>query len=268
MVFPKMNLPAGSTPWGREVQKRIEVTDSQLASLAINDRSDTKRLQDSYRRLDETVQGLLEADVAIGEAVLAASNAASDAAQAAADAAAAAATANTAAADAAAAAAAAADAAATANSAIAILSSLTSFVYYPAVGQSWTSTPPGLTIDYNGATDISIPESGGQRDVIVTAVYDVDLQTATGLSSGAAKQIATAYLNSGVNSTASGGNRGTNTSNISVYGGGSLSVSGKYTVSATGTLNWNTYLNVSSSGTGTFNGSAILRFVTVTITKV
>ncbi len=79
MVFPKMNLSAGSTPWGREVQKRIELTDSQLASLAINDRSDTKRLQDSYRRLDETVQGLLEADVAIQGAVDDAAAAAADA---------------------------------------------------------------------------------------------------------------------------------------------------------------------------------------------
>lgn len=79
MVFPKSNLPAGAVPWGREVQKRIEATDSKLASLAINDRSDTKQLQDSYRRLDQTVQGLQEADVAIIAATAAAQQAADDA---------------------------------------------------------------------------------------------------------------------------------------------------------------------------------------------
>lgn len=84
MVFPKSNLPAGSVPWGREVQKRIEDTDSKLASLAINDRSDTKQLQDSYRRLDKTVQGLKEADVKIVDALDLAQQAADDA-QAAAD---------------------------------------------------------------------------------------------------------------------------------------------------------------------------------------
>jgi len=79
MVFPKSNLPSGSVPWGREVQKRIEETDSKLASLAINDRSDTKQLQDSYRRLDKTVQGLKEADVKIVDALALATQAALDA---------------------------------------------------------------------------------------------------------------------------------------------------------------------------------------------
>jgi len=84
MVFPNSNLSSGSVPWGREVQKRIELTDSKLTSLSINDRSDTKQLQDSYRRLDQTVQGLKEADVLINDALILAQTAADDA-QAAAD---------------------------------------------------------------------------------------------------------------------------------------------------------------------------------------
>jgi hypothetical protein len=83
MVFPKSNLPSGSVPWGREVQKRIEDTDSKLASLGINDRSDTKQLQDSYRRLDLTVQKLAEADVKIIDAVELATTASTNAATAA-----------------------------------------------------------------------------------------------------------------------------------------------------------------------------------------
>lgn len=61
-VFSKSNLSASSVQWGREVQQRIESIESEMSSLMVNDRSATKQLQDSYRRLDETVNGLLLAD--------------------------------------------------------------------------------------------------------------------------------------------------------------------------------------------------------------
>lgn len=99
-VFSKSNLSASSVQWGREVQQRIESIESEMSSLMVNDRSATKQLQDSYRRLDETVNGLLladqniiaaqaDADTAISNAAAAASAAgvaAADAAAAAADA--------------------------------------------------------------------------------------------------------------------------------------------------------------------------------------
>lgn len=57
-VFPKSNLSASSVQWGREVQQRIEAIESETSSLMVNDRSATKQLQDSYRRLDSIINSV------------------------------------------------------------------------------------------------------------------------------------------------------------------------------------------------------------------
>jgi hypothetical protein len=89
-VFPNSNLASSSQPWGREVQKRVEILESQFSLQKINTSTVDAQLQASYRRLDETVKGLLQADLNI-QAALAQSNIAIvDAAAAADDAAAAA----------------------------------------------------------------------------------------------------------------------------------------------------------------------------------
>lgn len=248
MVFPVNNLPTASLPWAREVEKQLSTATSTIASNELNNAARDNQLSSSLTRLNKTVTDVAAATQTAQSAATDAATAAQDA-QDAADAAAAAAT--------------------TANNAIAILSSLTSTTVYPGVGSSWNNNAsPPLPVDYYGSTYIDIPESGGSRLVTVTATFDVDLATAAGANSTQTRQTATAYLSSGVNSTYSGVNRGTNGA-ISVYGGGSLTVSGQYTVTSSSTLSWNPWLTVSGSGTsGTFNGSAILRFVTVTITKV
>jgi len=250
MVYPNSNLPSVSQPWGREVQKNLETLQGQFLSDRTNNTARDAQLQASYKRLDSTVIQVA---------------AAADQAQDAADAAAAAAsTANSAAS-------AALAAANTANSAIAILSSLTTATYYPGTSTTWSGNNlNALLIDYYGSTYIDIPEPGGARKVIVTAVFDVDMNTTTAAAATATSQSATARMygtSTATNSISSGGSRGSN-ANIGIYGGGSLTVTGTYDVTSSGTLSWNPDLTIVTGSSGTFSGSANLRFVTVVITKV
>jgi hypothetical protein len=265
MPFPNSNLSSNAQPWARDVQKRIESLESNVKANEINNTARDVQLDNNYKRLDKAVNDLIVADAAIITATQQAQDAADDAAAAASAAASAANTANNAAS-------AAQAAANTANSAIAILSSLTTFTYYPGTSATWSGSGLNqLVIDYYGSTYIDIPESGGSRKVTVTAVFDVDMATLTTAASTLSRQVANARMygtsDTADNSLYSGINRGSNTGNISVSGGGSLTVTGSYDVNASGTLSWNPDLTI-ATGTGTFSGSANLRFVTVVITKV
>jgi hypothetical protein len=58
-IIPNSNLPASSQPWGREIQKRLQSLESEVARQKINSNSADSQLQSSYRRIDETLNGLL-----------------------------------------------------------------------------------------------------------------------------------------------------------------------------------------------------------------
>jgi hypothetical protein len=258
MAFPTSNLPSASVPWGREVEKQVSSLAASVKSNEVNNTARDNQLASNYKRLDAAV-----VDIA---------GAVEDAADAAAAAGAAASTANAAATTANNAANAALAAANTANSAIAILSSLTTATYYPGTSTTWSGNNlNGLIIDYYGSTYIDIPEPGGSRKVIVTAVFDVDMNTTTAAAATATSQSATARMygtSTATNSISGGGSRGSNAGNIGIYGGGSLTVTGTYDVTSSGTLSWNPDLTIITGSSGTFSGSANLRFVTVIVTKV
>lgn len=289
MVFPNSNLPSGAQPWVRDVQKRVEVLEKNVKANEINSTSRDIQMEANFKRLDANVTGLIAADANIviaidkanegialaneasGEALLASSQAIG----AANDAAAAASTANSAAAAASAAATAAQNAANTANSAIAILQSLTTTSYYGLASTSWsyTNTFYDIPINYYGSTAIDIPEAGGQRRVIVTAVFDVDMRSTNTAAAVGAVQQATARI---YGSTSSSSNSafngsavfGSSTITMRNYGGTSLTVMGDYLVTSSSTLSWNPDLVIESGTNGTFTGAANLRSVSVIITKV
>jgi hypothetical protein len=54
-IFPNNNLPISSQQWGREIQKRLESVESEIAKQKTNTNSADVQLQSSYNRLDETV---------------------------------------------------------------------------------------------------------------------------------------------------------------------------------------------------------------------
>jgi len=250
MIYPNSNLPTVSQPWGRAIQKGIETVEATMKSNEVNNKARDAQLEASYKRLDTTVIGVASAAAQAQSAADAAAGAASAAAGAAS---------------------AALAAANTANSAIAILSSLTTATYYPGTSGTWSgSSLNSLIIDYYGSTYIDIPEAGGSRKVIVTAVFDVDMNTTTAAAATATSQSATARMygtTTATNSISSGGSRGSN-ANIGIYGGGSLTVTGTYDVTSSGSLTWNPDLRITTGSSGTFSGSANLRFVTVIVTKV
>ena len=289
MVFPNSNLPSGAQPWVRDVQKRVETIEKNVKANEINSVSRTVQLESSFKRLDTAINGLIAADANIQVALTNAQQGINDAADAAGDALIAANTANgaaitannaaTAAGNAATtannAAIAAQNAANTANSAIAILQSLTTSSYYELASSTWSysNSFSTLLIDYYGSTYIDIPEAGGQRRVIVTAVFDVDMRTTSVTSGVGAVQTASARMfgssSTSTNTVFNGAalfNAGTVTSRN--YGGSSLVVMGDYLVSSSGSLSWNPDLTISSGLNGTYTGGAALRSVTVTITKV
>jgi hypothetical protein len=57
-IIPNSNLPAPSQPWGREIQKRLQSLESEVARQKINNNSADAQLQSSYRRIDKTLDGL------------------------------------------------------------------------------------------------------------------------------------------------------------------------------------------------------------------
>jgi hypothetical protein len=57
-IIPNSNLPAPSQPWGREIQKRLQSLESEVARQKINSNSADAQLQSSYRRIDKTLDGL------------------------------------------------------------------------------------------------------------------------------------------------------------------------------------------------------------------
>lgn len=289
MVFPNSNLPSGAQPWVRDVQKRVEYVEKNLKANEINGTTRDVQLESNYRRLDATVNGLIAADANIviaidkanegialaneasGEALIAA-GLATGAANTAQNAATTAQGAATAAASAAAAAQAAAD---KANEAIAILSSLTTTSYYNLASTTWSYTNNfyDIPINHYGSTYIDIPEVGGQRRVIVTAVFDVDMRsTNTAAAVGSVQQATARIYGSAVSSNNSAFNGvavfGSSTITVRNYGGSSMTVIGDYLVTASGSLSWNPDLVIESGTNGTFTGAANLRTVTVIVTKV
>lgn len=58
-VFPNSNLSSSSLPWGREVQKRVEILESQLSLQKTNSATVDAQLQSSYRRIDNTLNGIV-----------------------------------------------------------------------------------------------------------------------------------------------------------------------------------------------------------------
>lgn len=83
MAFPNSNLPSGSMPWGREVEKQISSLIASTTANEINNTARDNQLAKSYARIDNTVIGLVAADIAIQGAVEDAQAAADDAAAAA-----------------------------------------------------------------------------------------------------------------------------------------------------------------------------------------
>lgn len=74
-VFPTSNLPTVSQPWGREVQKRIDILESQFSLQKTNSATIDAQLQASYRRLDGNViaaqQAATDAGLAAAQALTA-----------------------------------------------------------------------------------------------------------------------------------------------------------------------------------------------------
>jgi hypothetical protein len=58
-IIPNSNLPASSQPWGREIQKRLQSLESEVARQKINNNSADSQIQASYKRLDETVRKVI-----------------------------------------------------------------------------------------------------------------------------------------------------------------------------------------------------------------
>jgi len=83
MAFPNSNLPSGSMPWGREVEKQLSTLIASTTANEINNTARDNQLAASYARIDNTVIGLVAADIAIQGAVEEAQAAADDAAAAA-----------------------------------------------------------------------------------------------------------------------------------------------------------------------------------------
>jgi hypothetical protein len=54
-VFPYSNLPISSQQWGRQIQERLELLETEAAKQKRNTNSADSQLQASYNRLDETV---------------------------------------------------------------------------------------------------------------------------------------------------------------------------------------------------------------------
>jgi hypothetical protein len=57
-IIPNSNLPASSQPWGREIQKRLQSLELEVARQKINNNSADAQLQSSYRRIDQSLDGL------------------------------------------------------------------------------------------------------------------------------------------------------------------------------------------------------------------
>ena len=66
-IIPNSNLPASSQPWGREIQKRLETLESEVAKQKINNSSANSQLQSSYKKVDETVSELIKLSEPEGE---------------------------------------------------------------------------------------------------------------------------------------------------------------------------------------------------------
>jgi len=66
-IIPNSNLPASSQPWGREIQKRLETLESEVARQKINTSSANSQLQSSYKKVDETVSELIKLSEPEGE---------------------------------------------------------------------------------------------------------------------------------------------------------------------------------------------------------
>jgi hypothetical protein len=54
-IFPNNNLPISSQQWGREIQKRLESLETEIAKQKTNTSSSDAQIQSSYNRLDETI---------------------------------------------------------------------------------------------------------------------------------------------------------------------------------------------------------------------
>jgi hypothetical protein len=66
-IIPNSNLPASSQPWGREIQKRLQTLESEVARQKINTSSANSQLQSSYKKVDETVSELIKLSEPEGE---------------------------------------------------------------------------------------------------------------------------------------------------------------------------------------------------------
>lgn len=74
-IFPNNNLPVPSQQWGREVQKRLELLESNFSLQKTNTSTVDGQLQSSYKRLDETVRNLDRVDVDVAQITAIADNA-------------------------------------------------------------------------------------------------------------------------------------------------------------------------------------------------
>jgi hypothetical protein len=74
-VFPNNNLPFSSQQWGREVQKRLEILESNFSLQKTNTSTVDAQLQSSYKRLDKTVRNLDRVDVDVAQITQIADNA-------------------------------------------------------------------------------------------------------------------------------------------------------------------------------------------------
>lgn len=57
-IFPNNNLPVSAQPWGREVQKRVQVLEDSVSANQTNNTARDKQLATSIARLDKTVTDL------------------------------------------------------------------------------------------------------------------------------------------------------------------------------------------------------------------
>jgi hypothetical protein len=57
-IIPNSNLPSSSQPWGREIQKRLQSLEIEVARQKVNSDTADSQLQSSYKRLDNTIKGI------------------------------------------------------------------------------------------------------------------------------------------------------------------------------------------------------------------
>lgn len=259
MIFPSDNLPTAAKPWAREITKQLSNLIEATASNEINNAARDNQLNSSIIAASAAATTAQEAADAAGIAASDAATAASDAATAADDAAA---------------------AAATANQAIDIIGSLGTYSQQINDYMALTTGTATNTLNATFSVNVNIPESGGARNITVTAFGDCDLKVIPEVDGINKVTVGFNVLYGGSSiggmTTYCGVNPSVNwdltpaTPNVTaVYGGGALVASGQITVYSSGIYSFVIRAQATKErpgGTDTFDGNLQIKSAHAMIT--